>query len=254
MKSSLTVVFLVVLGAVPLIAVAQSDTAATAYAYVTYFECDPANEFRADEIVAHSFAPHYNSALEEGEILSWSWLGHFVGGKYRRALVLTARQMDQLLFAAGALGEVIEEQTPEAGRVFTEVCPVHEDYIWETVPGVNAAVGEHRGKVGFSVYMDCDVNGEERADELMRDVFGPIYDAQIAAGGLTTWSWLAHNVGGKWRRLLSLTSTDHNTMMRARAAILADMRAGRTARSFNQLNDICPDHQDYMWDIRIENP
>ena len=60
-----------------------------------------------------------------------SWLSHFVGGEWRRALVLSTTNMDDLLAAAGALGEAIQESTPEAGRVFTEVCPEHEDYIWE---------------------------------------------------------------------------------------------------------------------------
>ena len=47
---------------------------------------------------------------------------------------------------------------------------------------------------------------------------------------------------------------DHNTIMAARAAVLAEVRTGRSSRAFEQLNDICPDHQDYMWDVRFETP
>ena len=246
-----TVSLLLVLGDV----LAQEDGASPAYAYVTYFECDAGREYRADEIIERSFKPHYDAAVESGEIVQWSWLSHFIGGKWRRALVITTGNIDALLATAGALGEAIEESTPEAGRVFTEICPIHEDYIWETVPGVSASVaGADRGPAGFSVYMDCDVNREERADQIMRDTIGPLYAAQVAAGDLVSWNWLSHNVGGKWRRLLSVTAADHNTMMHARAALIDELRSGRAERAFNQLNDICPDHADYMWDVRFETP
>ena len=231
------------------------DDAAVAFAYVTYFECNPATEYRADENIERSFKPHYDAAVEAGTILSWSWLGHFVGAKWRRALVLTAGNMNDLLDAAGALGEAIAESTPESGRVFTEVCPVHEDYIWETVPGVGGtAAGQERGDVGFSVYIECDVNREERVDELMQETLGQIYDQQVADGNLATWTWLRHNVGGDYRRLLSLTGADHKGMMRTRAAILEQIRSGRSERAFNQMNDICPKHTDYMGDIVYETP
>ncbi len=233
----------------------QDENAVAAHAYVTYFQCDAGREFRADDIMRTSFKPHYDAAVEAGDIVQWSWMAHFVGGPWRRALVLTAEDMDDLLAAAGALGEAIQDSTPEAGRVFTEVCPGHEDYIWQTVPGVGGTtVGTSRGVASFSSYMDCDVNEEEKADELVRETLGPIYDAHVADGSLMSWTWLTHNVGGQWRRLLSLTASDHNSMMRTRVAILNEMQTGRAERAFRQLNDICPDHVDYMWDIQLETP
>jgi hypothetical protein len=239
----------------PVAVLAQDEGAQPGYAYVTYFECNQADEARADEIVGRNYAPHYNSALEEGDIASWGWLVHFVGGNWRRALLLTATNMDDLLDAAGALGEIIAEATPEAGRAFSEACPKHEDYIWETVPGIGGAVlGQERAEVAFSVYFQCDSSREERADEIMRDVLGPVYDRQIANGSLATWGWLKHNVGGNFRRLLSVTGSDHNSIMRARVAINAEVNRGRTKRAFTQFNEICPNHQDYMWDVQIENP
>jgi len=141
-----------------------------------------------------------------------------------------------------------------AGRDFTSICPIHEDYIWQTVPGVSSNVGVERGSAGFSVYMKCDVNREDRVDEIIRETFGPIYDAQIETGGIVGWNWLAHNVGGDFRRLLTVTGDNHNSIMAARAAILDEVRTGRSSRAFEQLNDICPEHQDYMWDIRFETP
>lgn len=234
---------------------AQDEASQIGYVYVTYFECNQASEARADEIVSRNYAPHYNAALEGGEIASWSWLAHYVGGKWRRALVLTASNMDDLLDAAGALGEIIAEATPEAGRAFSEACPTHEDYIWESSPGIDGGVlGEERAAAGFSTYMKCDTARQERADELMRDVLGPIYDKHTGSDGLATWAWLSHNVGGAYRRLLTTSGGDHKSMMRARAAIIAEFNTGRTKRAFTQFNEICPEHQDYMWDIQIENP
>ncbi|MGI9205983.1 MAG: hypothetical protein ACR2Q3_18345 [Woeseiaceae bacterium] len=234
---------------------AQDSDPPQGFAYVTYFECNAGREYRADEIIERSYKPHYDAAVEAGDILQWSWLSHFVGGKWRRALVLSAPDMDNLLSSAGALGEAIAESTPEAGRVFTEICPIHEDYIWETVPGVGGTtVGEARGMAGLSIYMDCDMNREERVDELMSGPIGEVYDAHVLDGELVSWTWLAHTVGGQYRRLLSLTADDHNSMMRARAAIIADLDTGRMKRSYTQMNEICPDHDDYMWDIQMATP
>ena len=163
--------------------------------------------------------------------------------------------MDDLLDAAGALGEIIADTTPEAGRAFNEACPVHEDYIWETSPGIGGAeLGQARAEAGFSAYFECDSSQEERADEIVRDVLGPIYDRHVDSGGLATWAWLKHNVGGPYRRLLSATAIDHKTMMQSRAEIVAELNRGRTKRAFTQFGEICPKHQDYMWDILIENP
>lgn len=226
-----------------------------AYAYVTYFDCDAALEFRADEIIARNYKPHYDAAVEAGEILSWSWLAHYVGGEWRRVLLLTAPDMETLLAAAGALGEAILQTTPQSGRDFTEVCGSHVDYIWEAAPEVGGTpAGTERGPVGFSTYFDCDVNRETDADSLVRDVMAPIYDRQVAAGGLTSWTWLKHNVGGQWRRLLSLTASDHMTMMATRAAVLDELQTGRNQRRLEAFTEICPDHEDYLWDIQIENP
>ncbi len=230
--------------------VAQDQGADINYVYATYFVCSPDGESRADEIINTSFKPHYDAAVEHGDILSWTWMQHYVGGKWRRVLVIVAQDMDSLLDASGALGEIISDRTPEAGRSFSAICASHEDYIWETTPGVgSAAVTEERGAAGFSVYMRCDLNEEERADELIRKVFGPIYDKHVGEGELTSWNWLKHNVGGEWRRLLIMGAADHKTLMKTRAAILADFDDRKVERAAEEMNEICDTHQDYMWDI-----
>ncbi len=247
--------FLSALVVLPGIALAQDNEAQSAFAYATYFVCSPDAESRADEIINSSFKPHYDAAVEQGDILSWSWLQHYMGGNWRRVLVIIAADMDALLDASGALGEIISDKTPEAGRAFSGICSSHEDYIWQTVDGVGSgAVTDTRGDAGFSVYMQCDMSKEERADELVRDVFGPIYDRHVGEGELTTWNWLQHNVGGKWRRILVMGATDHKTLMRTRAAIIGEFDDRKVERAAEEMNKICHTHQDYMWDILLQTP
>lgn len=69
-----------------------------------------------------------------------------MGGNWRRVLVIIAADMDALLDASGALGEIISDKTPEAGLAFSAICSSLEDYIWQTVDGVGSgAVTDRRG-------------------------------------------------------------------------------------------------------------
>lgn len=239
----------------PLTVAAQESETPITYAYGTYFICSPDGETRADEIIQTSFKPHYDAAVEHGDIAGWAWYQHFVGGKWRRLLVLLANDIDSLLDASGALGEIIADNTPEAGRAFSAICSSHDDYIWQTVEGVGGtAVTEARGAAGFSAYMICDMAREERADELMREVFGPIYDSHLGDDGLTSWNWLSHNVGGKFRRALILGAADHKILMRERAEIIEAFGDRKLRRAADEFNEICGSHDDYMWDILIQSP
>ena len=235
--------------------VAQDGAAKPSYVYATYFVCSPEGESRADEIMNTSYKPHYDAAVEQGDILGWSWLQHFVGGAWRRVLVIIAGDMSSLLDASGALGEIISDTSPEAGRAFSEICSSHEDYIWETDPDVGtAAITQERGEAGFSVYMKCDINREDRADELVKDVLGPVYNRHVREGEFVSWNWLKHNVGGEYRRLLIMSAADHKTMMTTREAILAELQDRKVERAVTELNKICTTHQDYMWDILLQTP
>jgi len=235
--------------------IAQEQSPQTRYAYATYFVCSPDGESRADEIISSSFKPHYDAAVEQGDILSWTWMQHFVGGPWRRVLVIVSDNMDALLDASGALGEIISDRTPEAGRAFSGICSSHDDYIWQTVEGIGAApITAERGAAGFSIYMQCDMNREERADELVGKVFAPIYNKHVGDGELTSWNWLQHYVGGEWRRILTMGAADHKTLMRTRAAIFAEFEDRRVKRAVDEMNEICGTHQDYLWDILVQTP
>lgn len=234
---------------------AQEQGSQSMFAYATYFVCSPDGESRADEIINSSFKPHYDAAVEQGDIVSWTWMQHFIGGDWRRVLVIITRDMESLLDASGALGEIISDQTPEAGRAFSGICASHEDYIWQSVDGVGtAAISAERGAAGLSVYFECDINREERADELVGSVFAAIYDKHVGEGKLKTWNWLQHYIGGDYRRILTMGAADHKTLMRTREAILAEFDERRAKRALEEFNEICGKHRDYLWDILVQAP
>lgn len=240
------------LGSAPLYA---QETESVNYVYSTYFICNTADLGVADEIVREINAPLYDAAVKAGEITAWGWMAHHTGGVWRRALYYIAPSIDELLDASDSIGAAADEAAPEAGRVFSEACPSHEDYIWQTAPGTGGNnAGGNRGSAGFSVYFKCDSTREERADELVAKTLGPIYQKHVDAGHLTSWGWLQHNVGGKWRRALTSTATDHKTMMKTRDAIVEEMTSGRTEKAATEFDGICNSHQDYMWDVQFETP
>lgn len=236
-------------------ATAQDGAAPVMYAYATYFVCSPDGESRADEIIRSNFKPHYDAAVEQGDIASWSWMQHFVGGEWRRVLLIVAPDMNSIIDASGALGEIIEDETPEAGRAFSGICSSHEDYIWRTLDGIGSAPADRpRGAVGFSVYLQCEMGSETRADEIIRDVVAPVYNRRLGDDGFASWGWLAHHVGGEYRRLLVFGAADHKTMMRARESARRELDGRRYERAMRELAEICPAHRDYMWDIAFQTP
>ena len=236
-------------------ALAQDDDDAVGYVYVTYLICNSADLGVADEIAKHIYAPIYDAAVEAGDISAWGWLAHHTGGTWRRGLYYAAPSMDALLDAGDSTGEKMDEMAPAAGRIFAESCPSHEDYIWQTVPGSGGStLSGERGSAGFSVYYECDMSKEERADEIVEKYFGPIYQKQVDAGNLTSWGWLQHNVGGEYRRLLTTTAADHKTMLKTRDAMIEEFTSGKNERLSKEFDNICDSHRDYMWDLQIETP
>jgi hypothetical protein len=100
---------------------------------------------------------------------------------------------------------------------------------------------------------DCDMGREDRADEIVEKTLGPIYNSHVTKGGITSWGWLRHYVGGKWRRVATTTATDVKTLLAARNAIFAEVNEKAKAAS-DEINSICGSHQDYIWDIEHEMP
>jgi hypothetical protein len=242
---------LALIAMVPAVAFAQKEEEEVPrpYIYATYFECDPTGEWRADEVVETVYAPVYDAAVEAGAITGWGWMAHHTGGKWRRILYRVAPSVDALLDSMETISEKVQEKNEPASRELGRICGAHDDYIWQQAAGSS---GPERGEAGFSVYMICDMAREERADELVETVFGPVYDKHVAEGKLVSWGWLSHLVGGEWRRLATMSAADHKTLLSVRGQIIEEL--GKNEAAMTEFSSICMAHQDYMWDIKQETP
>lgn len=224
------------------------------YVYVTYYECDTGTQGVADALVAHTFAPVYDAAVEEGTLSGWGWLAHATGGKWRRAIWWAVNSQDALIDAAAAVDEKFQEMDGPGADNLGALCPLHEDYVWRTVVGSSpTGVDENRGKAGFSIYFECDSTREAQADEIVKETFAPVYDKQVEAGNLSSWGWMEHFIGGKYRRIATMTGPDHKSVMKARSAVIAELDV-KHEKAFNEFDSICGSHSDYMWDIQHEKP
>lgn len=231
------------------LAFAADEPAKDNYLYVTYHYCDASRQEEADAIVARVDQPINEAAVKDGTITAWGWLAHHTGGQWRRAEYFAAPSIDALLAAQEKIGDAAEAKDKKAGQAFGSICRQHDDYIWRAVAGNDT--GTRRGKAGFSTYYECDSSRESQADALVKRVFAPVFDKLVADGVLVSWAWWEHIVGGKYRRLATLTAADFPTVMKARGMAMQAMQDDPLA---DMLSDICGSHTDYMWEIRATAP
>lgn len=236
-------------------AVAEKEKSQKMYSYATYFYCDVGQEDAADELVKTSYAPVYDAGVKNGSIKGWGWLAHHTGGQWRRILYHTAPTIQGLFDAQKSMGKKLDQVLGKEPDALAKGCKSHDDYIWEYVAG-NRSVTEvmARGKASMSVYMVCDFNKEERADEIVKTSFAPVYDSFIGKGKLTSWGWLSHVVGGEYRKLATMSAENFADLLTARAAILEQLFYKGDKKISEEFSNICGSHQDYLWDIKIESP
>ena len=81
--------------------------------------------------------------------------------------------------------------------------------------------------------------------------FAPMHDKLVGDGKLTSWGWAEHIIGGKYRRLATMTAPTMEALIAAREAIVA-------AAEHDPLNEvftsICGSHQDYIWNVKDQGP
>lgn len=236
----------------PLIASAQEAPPTAARAI--YYKCDQSKESRTDEIIEQFMGPVFDRYLAEGKINNWGWLVHSVGGEWRRAVYWGAEDVGSLLDVTDQLVEELQRDHGAALEELNSICPTHDDYIWLSSVGSDTTiVGTDRAPAGLSVYFECDMSREERADEIVSDVFGPIANQAVADGKVHSWSWIVHSVGGTIRRALIWDGADHKTILSTREMLVADWRSA-SEETYQEFLQICPTHHDYLWDIAIANP
>ena len=226
-------------------ALAQEDEAPERYTYATYLNCDTSNEDLADEYVAKYEVPVLDKLVDDGAINSWGWMRHHTGGDWRRIRWVGTDSLDAAVASMGTFGEAMEEAYGDDEDGVGASCKSHDDYIWKVEAGT---AGKERGKVGISTYFSCKITDENRADEIMKENFAPIYDKQVEEGKITSWGWQSHVIGGWFRRLQTFTAADFETLMAARGEALAAAYADDNEAGA-EFAGICGGHQDYLWGI-----
>jgi len=221
------------------------------YLYATYSNCDFSKQDRYDEIFEQVQKPVLDAAVKDGTINVYSYLAHQTGGQWRRASVHGAGSVQALLDAQKKMGEQQDasEKNKKLGAEASAICPSHDDYIWRAVAG---NIGEsNRGGVAFSTYYVCDQSREPQADAIVKSMLAPVFDKMVTEGKLKSWGWLEHVVGGKYRRLETISATDVKSLMEARAALVEALDGNPGG---DLMTAICGEHTDYIWEIRAQAP
>ena len=221
-----------------------ADEPAESYVYGTYFVCDVSLQERADEIYMARDQPIYAAAVADGSITGYGLYAHQTGGKWRRVMFSAAPSMQAVMDAQKKIGDQADAKNEKLGDEFSKICNLHDDYIWRSVAG-NAGTAA-AGSAAFSTYYVCD-SREEQADAIVTQVFAPVYDKMVADGKLTSWGYLEHIVGGRFRRLATMTAPDMNSLMAARADINEALTDNALSDTFTE---ICDSHDDYMWEVK----
>lgn len=236
--------------AVPGAAVAQDEP--TSLVYGTYMQCNPMAGQRLSEITRDVWAPIIQKHVDAGHLTAWGSLTHNTGGPWSRVVYTAGTDRAVLLETLQQVMGEWYETSPETMNEYFDACPTHEDYIWSYVTGSTPAdrAGMDRASAGMSVYWVCEERRESAADEIVEQVFAPIYNAQVEAGLMNAWGWYSHFIGGKYRRLLSMDGPSHEALLQARDNIIEAMNSEVSGMS-DAFADVCNGHTDYLWDISM---
>jgi len=247
MKSSIKIILAVLFLASPFLAIAQEEEAAEDnFVYATYFYCDPAGEEAADALVESLWKPAYDAAVEAGTIGNWGYYSHHTGGQWRRLQWYSAHSIAELLNAQTAVGEAMDEAAGDDDNdAFGDACTRHDDYIWQVTNGSVLTV-ENVGTASISTYHVCSLAKSDRADEIVATEYAPMLNGYVEDGSLTSWGWLSHRIGGKIRRIQTMTATDMPALLAATAKIFPAMGQ---VESGDEFDNICTSHTDYLWNI-----
>ena len=228
---------------------AQEEEEATMFTYATYQYCDTNKEDAADENAAKG-VDVMNKLVEDGAIAGWGWLAHHTGGQWRRIRYHNATSLESAFEGLAAINDALTAEFGEDDDGDGGACPRHDDYIWQ-VESADGGDGD-RGSIGFSVYFECDIVREGRADEIVDEYMAPIMNKMVEDGGLSSWGWLSHVIGGKYRRLHTTTAADLSTLLSSRATLLETFYAENSAAGA-EFAEICGDHSDYIWRVVHES-
>lgn len=114
--------------------------------------------------------------------------------------------------------------------------------------GSGMASAEETETYIYSTYLYCDVGAQERADEIVEQLDKPIYEAAVGDGSLTSWGWLAHHTGGKWRRMQYTTASSIDALLAAQKKTGDQADATSKGKALGkEFASACKSHDDYIW-------
>lgn len=229
---------------------AQDDDGPSAFSYATYYVCDVATQGDMDTVVETNEKAVFDRWVKEGKLLGWGYLSHYTGGRWRRVQYHTSATMADALNNQAAIFTEIYSDNQAGGQARAEACEAHDDYVWAVQQGSPA--GADSGAVSYSSYYVCDVNGQERADEIWAEANAPYLNKLQEEGKITSWGWSTHVIGGKYRRLQIIRGADYASVVQANNGLA--QFAGDDANLGEEFNDICGSHTDYLWDVVHEAP
>ncbi len=218
-------------------------------AFAAYFRCDQSQEARADTIFRQVIAPIWQKHVTAGRLTTFGWGRHWAGGDWRRIGYMVGTDLNAIIDARAAYIEEVRRDHAAAVREFNRICPSHDDYIWYQVASSQAPqqLAQNRPAVGMTSYMVCD-SREGEADEIIQTAFAPILNRHVQAGDINSWSWLEHNVGGKYRRALVLDAANYKAMLGYWNKLWEDIEA-KQPELLREFSSICHSHTDYIWDL-----
>jgi hypothetical protein len=235
----------VLMGLMSVTCMAQGeDDGPLGFVYSTYHICDLATQDSMDDVIANNDKAVLDKAVEDGRMTGWGYYAHMTGGHWRRLQYHTAPTMEEVLHNQEAVFAEIYEDNEDAGNARSAACAAHDDYIWAQMSGGGADGGDPP-KSSLSVYYVCDFVREDDSDEIVARIHAPVLNQLVEDGKLSGWGWLAHRVGGEYRRLQTFTGASHAEVLAARAALL-EATGGPGGSGFGE---ICGSHTDYLWDI-----
>ena len=234
--------------ALPVRSAAQQETQPVVYG--AYYHCAPDQLARMDSVLRSFWAPLADKQVAAGNATTWGWLSHHTGGVWNRAFYFISADGDKAFDAVDALNGEAVRTNAALVRETARICSTHEDYVWSRVSGSQpvAELAQNRPASGYSIYYVCSPAREARADSIVMNSFAPTLNGQVQSGGMHSWTWLAHVIGGKYRRLLATDGASPKALANSMGNVVTELQAKQPA-AFREFSEICDSHRDYIWNI-----
>ncbi len=242
MRTIRTMVLTAAAGMIATVAAAQQ--ASPPFTLATYYRCDYVRETRADTVFRQVHGPALDRQVQAGNLTGWGFSSHRVGGAWRRLETMTAPTLAKLIAAQEAyLADLAKNAKPAAE--FDAICGSHDDYIWNRTLGSAPNPSAPAAAFTYSRYYGC--SDEATADMVMGTTFAGIMNKHLAAGHISGWGWLAHNLGGTIRRVLTWSGPDYMAVLNAEEMVLGDHGM------WGAFSNACNSHSDYVWQVQARS-